>query len=183
MRFLHQSVFVIVLAALVTAPAPAQLGGRPDRGGGGLVERPSGGTLVLNKSVQEELKLTADQVKDVSAAVRKVREKYQDDLAKLRTLEPKDQAELLAKVDKETLKAVGDVLKPEQAKRLKQIEFQEQWRQIPQAFLQGDVAKELQLTGKQKERIATILDQLNQDLGAALLTRELEEIPKLRKKA
>src|SRR5262249_57728215 len=174
MRFLHQSVFVIVLAALVTAPALAQApGSRPGQDRAGILATPpSGGTLVLNKSVQEELKLTADQVKDVSAAVRKVREKYQDDLAKLRTLEPKEQAELFAKVDKETLKAVGDILKPEQAKRLKQIEFQEQWRQIPQAFLQGDVAKELRLTGNQKESIASILDQLNRDLGGALLARE-----------
>jgi hypothetical protein len=141
----------------------------------------------MNKKVQEELKLTAGQVQDISDSVLNVRVKYLGDADKVRMLEPKEKAELLAKVEKETLKAVGDVLKnvlkPEQAKRLKQIEFQEQWRVVPQAFLKTDAAKELQLTDKQKKRIVSILDQLNQDLGASLLARELEEIPKLRKKA
>jgi hypothetical protein len=41
-------------------------------------------------------------VKDISAAVRDVREKYQPELS---TLDPKERSELLAKLDDETRKA------------------------------------------------------------------------------
>jgi hypothetical protein len=73
----------------VPAPAQPQLGGpRLLLGAAAPVAAPGG--LVSNKCVQEELKRTVDQVKEISAAVRKVREKYEDDLTKLRTLEPKN---------------------------------------------------------------------------------------------
>src|SRR5262249_2487888 len=124
--------------------------------------------LVTNKSVQEELKLTAEQVKDLPAAIRKVREKYQGDLAKLRTLGPKEQAELLAKVDNQTRKAAVEVLKPEQAKRLKQIE-----RQLASiyAFLDEEVAKDLKLTDDQKGKIKGVFSQYGKDLTE--LSKEL----------
>jgi hypothetical protein len=183
MRILHPWAIVLCVACSIQALAQEKLGGRPDRGGPIAATPPSGHTLVMNKKVQEELKFTADQVTDISDAIRKVRAKYLSDPDKVRTLEPKDKAELLAKVEKESLKAVGDILKPEQAKRLKQIDFQEQLRHKPRTLLQGDAAKDLQLTDKQKKRIALVLDQLDQDMGAALFAREMEEIPKLRKKA
>jgi hypothetical protein len=175
MRVLHQSVFVLGLAALITVPALAQekLGGRPpgDRGGilddrGGIpVVAPRGivGGLLMTKSVQEELKLTAEQVKDVSAAAHKVREKYQDDLTKLGTLEPKERAELLAKMDDEYRKAAAEILKPEQARRLQQIE-----RQVPgvRAFLNEEVAKGLKLTDDQNGKIKGVITEYLKDLAA-----------------
>jgi len=186
MRNVHRWAIVLCVACSVQALAQDNIGGRPDRGAGVVATPPSGHTLVMNKKVQEELKLTAEQVTDISDAILKVRAKYLSDPDKVRALEPKEKAELLANVNKETLKAVGDVLlklKPEQAKRLKQIEFQVQWREFTLTFLKTDAAKELQLTDKQKKRIASVLDQMNRDMGAALFAREPEDIPKLRNKA
>jgi hypothetical protein len=192
MRNLHHWAIVLCVACSMQGLALAQAGGRPDGAsprGGALVMPPIGLTLDLlqNKKVQEELKLTAEQEKDIFAGVRKVRANYLGDPKKFRTLTRKEQDELFAKMDKETLKDIRDVikdgLKPAQAKRLKQIEFQAQWRDNPHAFLQSDVARQLQLTDKQKKRIATILDQLNRDRGAALFSGKREEIPKLSKKA
>jgi hypothetical protein len=176
-RVLHQSVFVLGLAALVTAPALAQ----PQPGEPVLPPDQAPivipllyldiAGLLMTRSVQEELKLTADQVKDISAAVRKVREKYQDDLAKLRTLGPKEQAELLAKVDNETRKAAVEVLKPDQAKRLKQIEWQ---MASIYAFLDEEVAKDLKLTDDQKGKIKGVLSEYQKDLTE--LSKELGTI-------
>src|SRR5262249_48434496 len=131
MRVLHLSVFALGLAALLTAPALAQPGerlpGGRDRGAGIPGEAPGSAAALLplltNKSVQKELRLTAEQVKDLPA-IRKVREKYQGDLAKLRDLEPDKQVALMQKVDDETMKAIAEILKPEQVKRLKQIQRQ-----------------------------------------------------------
>jgi hypothetical protein len=166
MRALHQSVFVLGLAALSTVRALAQ----PQPGGPGI---PPGAAvpvadpgldlviaagLVADKSLQEDLKLTADQVKDIAAAVRKIREKYQPRLC---TLDPKERSELLAKFDDETRKAAAEVLKPEQAKRLKQIE-----RQMAgvYAFLDEEVAKEMKLTDDQKGKLMGIITELQKEI-------------------
>ena len=168
MRALYQSVFVLGLAALSAVPALAQ----PQPGGPGL---PPGAAvpvadpgldlviaagLVADKSLQEDLKLTADQVKDIAAAVRKIREKYQP---KLNTLDPKERSDLLAKFDDETRKAAAKVLKPEQAKRLKQIERQTVAGGV-YAFLDEEVAKELKLTDDQKGKIKGILTELQKGI-------------------
>jgi Spy/CpxP family protein refolding chaperone len=170
MRALHRSVFVLGLVALATVPALAQekLGGRPadgrDRAAGIPGEPPGGGAagLVMNKSVQTELKLTAEQVKDLPAAIRKARDKYLGDLATLRDLEPDKQVALMKKVDDETTKAVADILKPEQARRLKQIE-----RQTAGIFnlLSAEVAQDLKLTDDQKEKIKGVLKEYQEEVN------------------
>jgi hypothetical protein len=165
MRVLHQSVFVLGLAALSAVPALAQ----PP---GALPVPPpvDFAGLLMTKSVQEELKLNAEQVKDVSAAVLKVRDKYKDNLAKLHTLEPKEQAELLAKVDNETRKAAAEILKPEQARRLKQIELQIQGLY---ALRSEEVAKDLKLTDDQKDKIKGVFAKYQKD--GTELAKELPE--------
>src|SRR5262249_54867357 len=106
-------------------------------------------------------KLTAEQVKDLPAAIRKVREKYLGDLAKLRDLEPDMQVALLQKVDDEITKAIAEILKPEQVKRLKQIERQQA---IVQYFNSAEVAKDLKLTDDQKGTIRDVFSQYQQDV-------------------
>jgi hypothetical protein len=167
MQILSQSVFVLGLAALSAVPALAQ----PQPGGPGLapgaavpVADPGldlviAAGLVADKSLQEDLKLTVDQVKDIAAAVRKIREKYQP---KLSTLDPKVRSELLAKFDDETRKAAAEVLKPEQAKRLKQIE--RQMAGVVYAFLDEEVAKEMKLTDEQKGKIKGIITDLQKEI-------------------
>src|SRR5262249_17773612 len=107
-----------------------------------------------------------EQVKDIPAAIRTVREKYQDDLRKLRDLEPDKQVALMKKVDEETTKAIADILRPEQAKRLKQIERQQT---VVHYFNSAEVAKDLKLTDDQKEKIKDVFNEYQQEAGALLL--------------
>jgi hypothetical protein len=191
MRILHLWAIALSLACLIQAPALAQIGGRPGGGGresGIAAPPPSVARLIFNKKVQEDVGLSSDQVEAVTAANLKVRLAYLGDPEKLKKLEPKERAEFLAKMEKESLqailKAMGDVLKPEQAKRLKQIEFQQRVDvNGPRALLEADVAKELQLTDKHKKLFASIFNQWQQDMGAAVFSQNLDQIPALRKEA
>jgi hypothetical protein len=187
MRNLHRWAIVLCVACSMQGLALAQVGETPDRGaprGAPLVMSASDYNLVMNKKVQEDLKLTAKQVKDMMAAVSKVNWKHYGDPEKTRNLGPKEKAELNAKVSKEILKAVSDVLKlkPEQRKRLKQIEFQRQW-QGNIDFVRSYATKELRLTNKQKQYIATIREHLIRDQTAAAFAGDREAGWKIMKKA
>jgi hypothetical protein len=139
-----------------------QQGQRP--GAGGL------GALLENESVQKELKLDQEQVDKVKGAIQKVQEKHRDDFAKLRGLPQDEQRakrqELSRAVSTETLAAVSEILKPDQLKRLKQIELQESGAQ---AFNRPDVQKALNLKDEQKEQIKTLTESAARD------TRELRQ--------
>jgi hypothetical protein len=156
LRILHLWAIALSLACLIQAPASAQRAESPERPSL-IPECPLSYLpgLIFNKKVQEELGLDSKQIEGVGAASRKVKEKYKDEFAKAVKNIP-DQGDgavfaLYVKMDKENMKAFGDVLKPEQMKRLKQIQFQkrlEEWLQG--ALLEPDVAKELQWTDKQR---------------------------------
>jgi thymidylate synthase ThyX len=162
MRSFTVRILPLALAALVLTPILAQQpGGRFGGFGGGM----SSAQLVQQKSVQEELKLSEDQVSKVQKASESVREKYKDDLAKIR--ESKDFAkmgELFRKIGEDTDKELANILKPDQTKRLKQIRLQLLGLR---ALQQEDVAKELKLTDKQKDEIKALSEDLAKD------TREL----------
>src|SRR5262249_8246452 len=193
MRNLHRWAIVLGVAGVIQAPAPAQ--DIPP------LPRQSGGNLIHNKSVQEELKLGSDQGESIVAARRKSTEKYRDELKKLielqnqEALKPRDltrqplsvtkRHELDAKMDEEVLKALDAILKPEQTKRLKQIQFHDAAQRTGAGvFLYADVAKELQLTDKQKRRAQSIFNQSCHDVTAlAFSGAPREEVPKLNKKA
>jgi RNA polymerase sigma factor (sigma-70 family) len=150
-------------------------------------------SLINNKKVQEELGLGSEQIKGVFAAVRKVHEeKYKDDFAELDVKREKlDQAavsdaaqQLYAKVDKDNLKAIGDVLTPAQMKRFNQIQFQRRLEgDFRVTLLEPDVAKELQWTDKQKRLMASVHDQMAKDQTAAAFNRDLDKLPALFKEA
>ena len=195
MRNLHRWAIVLGVACVIQAPAPAQAQDIPP------LPRLSGGNLIHNKSVQEDLKLGSDQVDSIVAARRKATEKYRDELNKLIELEnqealkPRDltrqplsvtkRQELQDKMDEEVLKALDAILKPEQTKRLKQIQLHDAAQRTGAGvFLYADVAKELQLTDKQKQRAQSIFNQSCHDVTAlAFSGAPREEVPKLNKKA
>ena len=206
MRNIHRWAIVLCVACVIQAPAQATPGGS----GTGLVPLPagsflpfdrlSGGNLIKNKSVQEDLKLTAEQVKDIWAEVRKVTEKYKDESRKLNelawqeALKPRDLTrqplsvvkgkELEAKMDEEVRKAVDAILKPEQMKRLKQIALQDAAQRTGAGvFLYADVAKELQLTNQQTKWAASVFTQTCHDTTAAAFAQAREEFPKIVKKS
>jgi Spy/CpxP family protein refolding chaperone len=146
---------VLAVVALAASPALAQRqqrgGGQPPGGrfGGGF----GGGPLMLlgQKSVQEELKLTEDQIKQVTDATAKQREARQG----LRDLSQEERTKKMQELNKEGEKVVQDVLKPDQAKRLHQIVLQQQGAR---AFADPKVAKELNLTEDQTKKIKDIQD-------------------------
>ncbi len=115
------------------------------------------GMLIRNEGVQKELKLDGDQIEKATAAVQKVQDKHADDRAKLQDLEGQERFEKMMALNQaisaETMKALEDVLKPEQIKRLKQIQLQQRG---VDAFTDPEVEKALKLTSEQKEKIKTI---------------------------
>jgi Spy/CpxP family protein refolding chaperone len=146
---------VVVAVAVVAMTAPAaRAQGR--RGGGGM----GAAFLLGQKSVQEELKLSEDQI----TKVKEIQEKGQEARRGLRDIadenERRQKAQELAKADE---KAIGEVLKPEQVKRLKQIELQFSMRRGPQAFANEEVAAALNLTAEQKEKLKTINDDFRKE--------------------
>jgi RNA polymerase sigma factor (sigma-70 family) len=133
----------------------------------------SGVNLIMNKSVQKELKLTADQMKDLRARVKKVREKYLEQLANIPVIrgdpsqagsavempDPKMVAELRNQTDAENKKLLAEVLKPKQISRLKQIDLQ---LESIRALLQNkEVALALKLTDDQKGKVKKLFEDIH----------------------
>jgi hypothetical protein len=133
----------------------------------------SGVNLIMNKSVQKELKLTADQMKDLRAGAQKVREKYLEQLANIPVVrgdpsqagsavempDPKMVAELRNQTDAESKKVLAEVLKPEQVSRLKQIDLQ---LEGIRALLQNkEVAQALKLTDDQKGKVTKFFEDIH----------------------
>ena len=148
MRSVCKSVLVLGLAALLAGPALAQRGqGRGGFGGGGGFGGP--GFLLMNPSVQKELKLSDDQVKKITETTESIRDKHRDEFEALGKLEGDERREksdeLRKKVSDETQKALAEILKPEQSKRLKEIQLQQEGAR---AFNDPEVQKALNLTGR-----------------------------------
>ena len=149
MRGMFKMSLVLGLAAFAVSPVLAQRG----PGGGGL------GFLLMNKSVQEELKLDKDQLDKAREVVEKFRTDNKDDLDKLRdrATSPEDRAALQKKIGEASSKVAAEVLKPEQLKRLKQIQVQTEG---PNAFVNPQTQKALNLSDKQKDDLKAIVEDL-----------------------
>jgi hypothetical protein len=155
------------VAVLLAAPLFAQnqpgggRGGRGGPGGGGLT------FLLNNKSVQEELKLSEDEAKKAKDVADEVAKKHADDSKGLDRMKEEDRAklaEIRQTIAKEELKAVNDVLKPDQAKRLKEIMLQQSLRTTgPAALLGADLQASLKLADDQKEKIKSIADDFTKE--------------------
>lgn len=139
-------VFGVLL--LLTGTAAAQRFG-PFGGGGKAM-------LLMNPDVQQELKLSEDQIAKVKELSQAVFEKLKDKLKDI----PKDElrekfAEIAKAIGEETDKALKDLLKPDQTKRMRQLELQQRGYL---AFTDAEVQKELKLADEQKETIKTLTD-------------------------
>jgi Spy/CpxP family protein refolding chaperone len=73
--------------------------------------------------------------------------------------------EQIAKLPEAVLKALGEVLNPDQLKRLKQIELQQRGTQ---AFKEPKVQTALKFTNEQKEKVNTILEDSAKELKAVM---------------
>ena len=181
MRNLCKLTLTLALAALLASPALAQ----PRRPGGGG----RGGfraNLLMNKSVQEELKISSDQKTKLEGIQKKMREAFTGG----RDLSREERQEKMQKVMKEIgaeTKKVRDSLTSEQQKRLKQIETQTMGIR---AFSDKDVQTALKLTDEQKTAVKEIMDDTQKkvreetkDLGRADFQKRREISQKLNKEA
>jgi len=124
-----------------------------------------GMNLLENKSVQEELKLTKEQVDKSKALTEGVRKKHEDDFAKIRDMSQEERQAFMKTINDETLKGLAGILKEDQLKRYKQIQLQGQARMMgPSALLNPDVEKGLKLTDDQIGKIKTIAEDVQKEL-------------------
>ncbi len=143
---MRTSGIAIVLVATVFA-VPTAWAQRGGPGGGGF---DGGGLMLLSqKSVQDELNLTEDQIKKLEAPFEKQRESF----GELRDLSREERQKRMAEVREQAQKAVSAILDEGQQKRLRQIALQVQGGQ---ALTTSKVASALGLTDEQKEKIEEI---------------------------
>lgn len=156
------AVIVFGIGAMLFLPGAvlAQFDPRDDPGPG------LGLDLLENKSVQQELRLTEEQIakiKKVTSSLEKRMNKAFEDAFKQKLSEKETEKklnEMEREIDSETARIIKENLKPDQAMRFRQIE-----RQVTgvKAFSMEDVAKELKLTDAQKDEIKKITETLAKD--------------------
>ena len=163
----------VVSAALIASAAQAQQqekrqrrGGPGGRGGPGMMMR-SPLFLLTQKAVQEELKLSDEQVQKAQAAIG---EQMRTAGPGLQGLEPDEAAKRRKEMSAKADKVVAEILTPEQAKRFKQVRLQVQG---VRAMSDPEIVKELKITDDQQRKIKEIQDdnqkemrKLRQDAGA-----------------
>jgi Spy/CpxP family protein refolding chaperone len=159
MRSPHRMVPALAAFGLLAAPVLAQ---RPGGGGFGFGGPPGGPTLLLNKSVQDELKLS-DELK---RKLTKINEKRGEEMRKVFQDSQGDREKMqegMKKLTDETNKAIAEVekgLTADQTKRFKQIEVQ---MAGIRAFSLPEVQKALSLTDKQKTDAKAAIDAVQKD--------------------
>ena len=115
--------------------------------GGRMRTPPSAASLLRSEKVQTELKLTDDQ----KAQITKITDKYKDDIATARTNQDfAKRAELTKSMNADLEKALPDLLKADQTKRLNQLLVQVSGLD---AFAKDAVKSALKLTDAQTKTI------------------------------
>jgi hypothetical protein len=147
----------LAVAALIAGSACAQERGQgqPRRGMMSLAPPPL--QLLSQKSVQDELKLTEDQVSSAGDLFRNQMRKMQS----LQEKEPEEREKLRAEMAKDSDEAIKKMLKPDQAKRLNQIHLQ---LQGAQAFDKPELVKDLNINEEQKTKIKDLREAADKQM-------------------
>lgn len=185
MRSSLRGLLTVVLLALIAAPLLGQA--PPLAQLQTLLESGVGEPLLLsNPGVKKEINLSDAQDQEVRKIVQEVHAKYQPEFRKA----GRDRQKLVAvgvEAARETRervhKALPDILKPEQLKRLDQIQIQVNGIS---SFKRPEVQKELQLTLVQKLEIAKIGEDLKKDIAELVKdvsTAPLRKAPEALRKA
>jgi Spy/CpxP family protein refolding chaperone len=151
--------FVVALAVVASASSHA-FAQRPGRGGGfGGFGGPGANSLGLlaQQSVQDELKLSDEQKKQVAEHV----EKQRAAMGELQGLERAERQTKMQERIKANDAAVSTILNADQAKRFKQISLQQRG---PLAFADPEVATALGFTSEQKDKIKAVQDSAQSEL-------------------
>jgi hypothetical protein len=170
--FCKWTLVLAVPAVWVAAALPAQLA------------VPEGTTIKLillrQKSVQQELNLTADEVKMVMEFTNKQYEAARKAL----DLPREERRQKFQALRKENRKFLTDNLKPEQLKRLEQITMQ--LTALTQ-LTRPEIAKALQLTEEQSQKFKEMQVEARKKLGELIDSKDnktrKEELAKLREEA
>src|SRR5262245_5156518 len=155
---------LLVAGQALAQPQPAQPpGGFGGFGGfgGGFGGAGMSAMLATNRQLQDELKMDEEQLGKLRDALAKMREEMGDFFAKVREASPEERTDIIKKMGESTTKAIHSVLKPEQIKRLNQIENQQAGIGM---FNKADVQKTLKLSDDQKSSIEGINENLQKDL-------------------
>jgi Spy/CpxP family protein refolding chaperone len=145
MKRLMQITLAAAVVAVAVSPALAQQRGRGF--GGGLT------FLLSQKSVQEELKLSEEQNKQIKEFADKQRENRPD----FQGLDREEIQKKMAERAKAERDALAKILKPEQLKRARQISLQQQvQRSLGFALNNQELAKALKISDEQKDKIQEI---------------------------
>jgi len=158
MRGCFKAALAFGMVAMLSASAMAQGRGGFGGGMGGPVN------LLANPSVQKELKLDEGQITKATELATATREKmagFRDQLTDLQGAERAAKQQELAKpVNEEAMKSAAAFLKPEQVKRLTEIELQQRGAR---ALTDAAIAKKLGITEDQTAKVRTILaDQMSE---------------------
>jgi Spy/CpxP family protein refolding chaperone len=141
----------LTFAALAVSAALAQQqrGGYGGFGGGNVL------SLLTQKSVQEELKLTEDQITKVTDLQKSQRGSF--NFKDLKDLSKEDRAKKAEERTKATDTALSSILNPPQLKRVKQISLQQRGMS---ALSDEAVATALSLTADQKEKVKALQEEM-----------------------
>jgi len=167
MRFLKLAALLsaaMLVSSTASAQQPRQPGGQrqPGAGGGGGFGGGLVNSISRSEPLQKELKVDADQIEKLTAALTKAREDSRELTQKLfnRDTPAEERTEIGKQVREINDKAVATVLKPEQVKRLHQLENQQAGLGL---FNRTEIATQLKLTDEQKEKITNVGKDLAND--------------------
>jgi hypothetical protein len=134
--------------------------------------------LLTQKEVQEDLQICPQQAHQVARLAERLAAQRREVVHGFHELPRLEQREKFKRVVADNQRALADILRPEQARRLDQVFLQ---LQGPLVFSNPEVADILQLTSRQKERVADIQDDILAELPPhrnclALTTPEAERL-------
>lgn len=152
---------LLLTAGLAVAFVSLTLAQQPGRGFGGT--QVSEDRLLTAKKIQEEIKLTDAQKEKLTKLSDKRREMMKDAF-KDGKIDQAAMQKVNDEITKETTQFIKTELKPEQAKRVKQIYYQASVQfDGPGIFAKDEVQTELKFDAKQKELIKNTVDDTAKD--------------------
>ena len=115
------------------------------------------------------MKLDPEQVKKVKGVADAMRPKFDETMKTIQALAPNDRMKKLPAMAQahyeEGMKALAEILKPEQVDRFDQILFQQRGAA---AMLEPNVSKKLKLTDAQSRRLASLVASARNQQGQAM---------------
>jgi Spy/CpxP family protein refolding chaperone len=165
MRTFGKVVLVVGVVALLAIPASSQ---QRQRGRGGFGAGPGAlgpAMLLASEDVRKDLKVTDEQAEKLKDIQQQMGAKGKEAFAEVQKLDESERQEkrleIFRKLNEESTQAVAKILTPDQMKRLKQIQLQQQGAQ---ALADPEVQKKLNLTDEQKEKVKTITEDSRKEM-------------------